>query len=92
MRAMPPFLPNQGASVIQEVVADARFLIAKGCAGYPDAVLGLCDGDFDLTQLVDEFAGAGDLVTASGFGRVELMAPFIPTLPGTDRYVEELRA
>ena len=40
----------------------------------------------------DEFAGAGDLVTASGLGRVELMAPFIPTLPGTDRYVDELRA
>lgn len=40
----------------------------------------------------DEFAGAGDLITASGLGRVELMAPFIPTLPGTDRYVDELRA
>ena len=33
----------------------------------------------------DEFAGAGDLVTATGLGRVELMAPFTPTLPGTDR-------
>jgi hypothetical protein len=25
-------------------------------------------------------------------GRVELMAPFTPTLPGTQRYVDELRA
>ena len=37
------------------------------------------------------FAKSGDLVAGSGLGRVELMAPFIPTLPGTDRYVDELR-
>ncbi|WP_028810978.1 hypothetical protein [Streptomyces flavidovirens] len=30
-------------------------------------------------------------VAASGLGRVELVAPFIPTVPGTDRYVAELR-
>ncbi|MEV6313730.1 hypothetical protein [Streptomyces sp. NPDC051776] len=30
-------------------------------------------------------------VAASGLGRVELVAPFIPTVPGTDRYVDELR-
>ncbi|MFG2554043.1 hypothetical protein ACGFWF_29420 [Streptomyces sp. NPDC048581] len=35
-----------------------------------------------------------DLETAvgeSGLGRVELVAPFVPTVPGTDRYVAELR-
>ena len=32
------------------------------------------------------------LVEATGLGRVELMAPFTPTFPGTDRYVDELRA
>lgn len=37
------------------------------------------------------FAGAGDAVAKSGLGKVELMAPFIPTLPGTDKYVDELR-
>jgi len=37
------------------------------------------------------FASAGDLVAKSGLGRVELVAPFIPTLPGTDRYVDQLR-
>jgi hypothetical protein len=37
------------------------------------------------------FAHSGDLVAASGLGRLELAAPFIPTLPGTDRYVDELR-
>ncbi|HEX4505462.1 MAG TPA: hypothetical protein VH722_07000 [Alphaproteobacteria bacterium] len=37
------------------------------------------------------FAKSGDAVARSGLGRVELVAPFIPTLPGTDRYVDELR-
>ncbi len=37
------------------------------------------------------FAKSGDTVAKSGLGRVELMAPFIPTLPGTDKYVDELR-
>lgn len=37
------------------------------------------------------FARSGDLVAQSGLGRVELVAPFIPTLPGTDTYIDELR-
>jgi hypothetical protein len=37
------------------------------------------------------FAKSGDLVAGSGLGRVELVAPFIPTLPGTDMYVDQLR-
>jgi hypothetical protein len=46
----------------------------------------------DSLDAWDEFARAGDAVAATGLGRVELMAPFRPTLPGTDRYVDELRA
>jgi hypothetical protein len=46
----------------------------------------------DSLDAWDEFAGAGDRVAATGLGRVELMAPFRPTVPGTDRYVDELRA
>jgi hypothetical protein len=30
-------------------------------------------------------------VAAAGVGRVEFVGGFIPTLPGTDRYVDELR-
>jgi hypothetical protein len=30
-------------------------------------------------------------IAASGLGRVELAAPFMPVLPGTDSYVDELR-
>ncbi|MFM8305156.1 MAG: hypothetical protein ACKOA9_12820 [Actinomycetota bacterium] len=39
----------------------------------------------------DTFAGFGATVAAAGRGRVELSAPFIPTLPGTDTYVDQLR-
>lgn len=46
----------------------------------------------DSLDAWDEFAGVGDRVAATGLGRVELMAPFTPTLPGTDKYVDELRA
>lgn len=38
------------------------------------------------------FAGLGEAVRESGLGRVELVAPFVPTVPGTDRYVDKLRS
>ncbi|PNG18381.1 hypothetical protein [Streptomyces cahuitamycinicus] len=37
------------------------------------------------------FTGLDAAVTESGLGRVELVAPFIPTVPGTDTYVDRLR-
>lgn len=37
------------------------------------------------------FTGLDSLMADRGLGSVELVAPFIPTLPGTDRYVDELR-
>ncbi|MFG2889858.1 hypothetical protein [Streptomyces sp. NPDC048248] len=37
------------------------------------------------------FADRVAAVAESGLGRVELIAPFLPTVPGTDRYVAELR-
>ncbi|GAA2061080.1 hypothetical protein GCM10009801_03130 [Streptomyces albiaxialis] len=39
----------------------------------------------------ETFAGLGEEVAGSGRGRVELVAPFVPTIPGTDTYVDELR-
>ncbi len=38
----------------------------------------------------EAFAGLGQAVEDGGLGRVELVAPFIPTVPGTDRYQDEL--
>jgi hypothetical protein len=37
------------------------------------------------------FAPTGAAVEAAGMGRVQLAAPFLATIPGTDTYVEELR-
>ncbi|USQ88884.1 hypothetical protein NFX46_37140 [Streptomyces phaeoluteigriseus] len=37
------------------------------------------------------FSGLEEAVAETGLGRVELLAPFIPTVPGTDRYVDRLR-
>ena len=37
------------------------------------------------------FGPSGEHVAAGGMGRVVLAAPFIPTFPGTQRYVDELR-
>lgn len=39
----------------------------------------------------DRFRGWETEVAETGLGRVELVAPFIPTVPGTDRYVDQLR-
>jgi hypothetical protein len=39
----------------------------------------------------DHFAGHGEQVQAGGLGTVVLAAPFVPTLPGTSTYVDELR-
>ncbi|MEU3851870.1 hypothetical protein [Streptomyces sp. NPDC029554] len=37
------------------------------------------------------FTGLDTAVAESGLGRVELVAPFLPTVPGTDHYVDRLR-
>ena len=39
----------------------------------------------------EHFTGLDGAITESGLGRVELVAPFVPTVPGTDRYVDRLR-
>lgn len=39
----------------------------------------------------DHFADLDTGAAASGLGSVRFVAPFIPTVPETDRYVDELR-
>lgn len=39
----------------------------------------------------DLFTPQDARIAESGLGKVELSSPFLPTLPGTDRYVDELR-
>jgi hypothetical protein len=64
----------------------------KDVEGVDDRITILWFTEGDSLDAWDEFAGAGEQVAATGLGRVELMAPFTPTLPGTDRYVDDLRA
>lgn len=40
----------------------------------------------------EHFTGVEGEWEREGLGRLELLAPFVPTVPGTDRYVGELRA
>jgi hypothetical protein len=47
--------------------------------------------DVPPDEAVDAWRGLGDAVEAMGLGRVEFAAPFYPTLPGTDTYVDQLR-
>ncbi|MFD8072541.1 hypothetical protein ACFV3E_07785 [Streptomyces sp. NPDC059718] len=39
----------------------------------------------------EHFTGLDTEVAGTGLGRVELVAPFVPTVPGTDTYVDRLR-
>ena len=39
----------------------------------------------------ERFAGLGDAIEADGVGRVLFASPFIPTVPGTDTYTDQLR-
>ncbi|GAB2576754.1 hypothetical protein GCM10027168_07090 [Streptomyces capparidis] len=39
----------------------------------------------------ERFTGLDEEVAASGLGRVEFVAPFVPTVPGTDTHVDRLR-
>jgi hypothetical protein len=36
------------------------------------------------------FAGHGEDLEASGLGRIVFASPFLATVPGTDRYTDEL--
>jgi hypothetical protein len=64
----------------------------KDVEGLDTRITALWFTEGDSLDAWDEFEGAGARVAETGLGRVELMAPFTPTFPGTDRYVDELRA
>ena len=59
--------------------------------GVGDRVMVACFVEDDPRRCWDAvFAGWGDALAASGRGRALLVAPFIPTVIGTDRYADEL--
>jgi hypothetical protein len=47
--------------------------------------------DGDVREIWPEhFAGLGDELAATGRCRTLMVAPFIPTVPGTDTYTDQL--
>jgi hypothetical protein len=53
-------------------------------------LLWLTDGD--PREVWDaSFADEGDAVAAGGIGKAEFVGPFLPTVPGTEKYVDQLR-
>ena len=50
----------------------------------------LCFLDADPTESWDAFADLGDKVAAGGVAELSYVAPFLPTIPGTDTYTDQL--
>ena len=47
--------------------------------------------DREITEVWDEhFAGLGDAFEAAGLGRLVFVSPYRATVPGTDRFTDEL--
>jgi len=68
-----------------------KMAYVKDVEGVDNRVTLLWLTDGDPRGVWPAFAGAAEDVREAGHGRVELAAPFIPTLPGTDTYVDQLR-
>ena len=74
-----PFPLPPGATYVQDVPGgDARVTVLWFLEQDPRACW-------------SHFSGLAEPVAAAGLGRVEFVGPFIPTIPGTDVYVDQLR-
>jgi len=58
--------------------------------GHDKRTLLLCFLDADPRDDFDVFRTLADRVAAGGQGSVSYVAPFIPTIPGTDTYTDQL--
>ena len=50
----------------------------------------MCFVDGDPRDCWDVFAGLGERVAAGGVAELSYVAPFLPTIPGTDTYTDQL--
>ena len=80
-----------GRGPVDQVIDFAQSDAGFALTGRVEEVLRCYFLDADPREVWDDvFAGLGAAVEAGGKGRAELVAPFIPTVPGTDRYQDEL--
>jgi hypothetical protein len=76
----PQALPDDAPAYVPRPSAeehDRRYLLLSFLQAEPSAVW-------------DRFATLDRSLSAAGLGKIIYAAPFIPTVPGTDRYVDEL--
>jgi hypothetical protein len=92
-------LETQLPALVQEAgVAQALVFATRDFPGMPgsgtavgDRLLVACFLDVDPREVWgSSFKGVGDAVAASGLGALTLAAPFIPTVPGTPTYSDQL--
>ena len=76
----PVPIPDDAPADVPRVAEDERRIL----------VLAFLEAD-PLRVWGERFAGEGDALASEGLGRVVWASPFIPTVPGTDRYTDRLR-
>jgi hypothetical protein len=77
-RAVPDSVSPDYVSCVDEQVLAKRYLLLSFLEEDPQ----LC--------WPDKFANVGIDMQGSGYGKVVYAAPFIPTVPGTDKYLDQL--
>ena len=59
-------------------------------AGGPERLCQLFFVTGDVREPLDRFRTYADAIGRAGLARVELVAPLVRSLPGTDRYVDQI--
>lgn len=97
--AAPPLFGHQGPDVIASWTLNEQFRSADRrdspmslgtTGGDENRVLQLCFLTEEPDECWDAFRRYGDDIDAGGVGRVTFAAPFIPTIIGTDAYLDQL--
>jgi len=97
--AAPALLAHQGPDAIASWTLNEQFRSADRrespmslgtTGGDENRVLQLCFLTEEPDQCWDAFRQYGDDIDAGGAGRVTFAAPFIPTVIGTDTYLDQL--
>ncbi|HEX4244122.1 MAG TPA: hypothetical protein VHY77_01030, partial [Acidimicrobiales bacterium] len=97
--ATPSLLAHDGPDAIASWTLNEQFRSANRreapmalgtTGGDENRILQLCFLAVDPAQCWDAFRKYADDIDAGGRGRVTFAAPFLPTVIGTDTYVDEI--
>lgn len=99
MSAAPTLLGHDGPDSLASWTLDEQFRSSKRrespmslgtSGGDENRILQLCFLNTEPSQCWDAFRLYGEEIDRGGVGRVTFAAPFLPTVIGTDTYVDEL--